>query len=78
MKNKFGIIIIVSIFGCIPPTVENQNNNLDIYGEIEDCEPCPLLLNFASSNYQNQDWRGAVNNYNKLIKFLIILIENSL
>ena len=56
---------IIIIFSCVPLSVETPTADVDVY---EDCEPCPLLLNFASSNYQNRDWRGAVDNYNQLLK----------
>ena len=48
---------------CVPPTTESPSTNAEVYANLEDCEPCLLLLNFASSNYQNRDWRGAINNY---------------
>ena len=54
--------------GCVPPTTESPSTDAEIYANLEDCEPCPLLLNFASSNYQNRDWRGAINNYDQLLK----------
>ena len=54
--------------GCVPPTTESPSTNAEVYANLEDCEPCPLLLNFASSNYQNRDWRGAINNYDQLLK----------
>jgi len=56
------------IIGCVPPTVGTPTADVEVFKDLEDCEPCSLLLNFASSNYQNQDWRGAVNNYNQLLK----------
>ena len=55
---------IIIIFGCVPPSVETPTTDVDL----EDCKPCPLLLNFASSNYQNRDWQGAIDNYNQLLK----------
>ena len=54
--------------GCVPPTTESPSTNAEVYANLEECEPCPLLLNFASSNYQNRDWRGAINNYDQLLK----------
>ena len=59
---------LIILLGCIPPTVETPTADVEMYADLEDCDPCPLLLNFASSNYQNQDWRGAVDNYNQLLK----------
>ena len=59
---------IIIIFSCVPLSVETPTTDVDVYEFWEDCEPCPLLLNFASSNYQNRDWRGAVDNYNQLLK----------
>ncbi|SVB73707.1 uncharacterized protein METZ01_LOCUS226561, partial [marine metagenome] len=57
------------IIGCVPPSVDGPTSNTsNIYDMLEDCEPCPLLLNFASSNYQNQDWQAAIDNYNLLLK----------
>ena len=44
---------------CMPPELGSQtdiNENIELFQDLEDCEPCPLLLNFASSNYSNQDW----------------------
>jgi len=52
----------------VPPSVETPTGDVDVYEDLADCEPCPLLLNFASSNYQNRDWQGAVDNYNQLLK----------
>ena len=54
--------------GCVPLTTESPSTSAEVYANLEDCEPCPLLLNFASSNYQNSDWRGAINNYDQLLK----------
>ena len=59
---------IIVIFGCVPPSTESPSADTDVYENLEDCVPCPLLLNFASSNYQNRDWRGAINNYDQLLK----------
>ena len=59
---------LIIIIGCVPPSFETPTADVNIYEDLADCEPCPLLLNFASSNYQNRDWRGAVNNYNQLLK----------
>ena len=59
---------MIIIIGCVPPSVQTPAADADVYEDLADCEPCPLLLNFASSNYQNRDWRGAVNNYNQLLK----------
>ena len=56
------------MFGCVPPATDSPSADTDVYANLEDCEPCPLLLNFASSNYQNRDWRGAINNYDQLLK----------
>ena len=59
------------IVGCVPPSAEGlsiDSAEIQVFEDLEDCEPCALLLNFASSNYQNQDWRSAVNNYNRLVK----------
>ena len=59
------------VIGCFPP-LENKptsdKGDIDLYSTLEDCDPCPLLLNFASSNYQNQDWRAAIDNYTQLLK----------
>jgi len=69
LKN---IVILVNFFilviGCVPPTENPELAKPDINYDLEDCEPCALLLNFASTNYQNSDWRSAVDNYNQLIK----------
>ena len=59
---------LIIIFGCVPRSVETPTADVEMYTDLEDCDPCPLLLNFASSNYQNRDWQGAVNNYNQLLK----------
>jgi len=59
---------IIVMFGCVPPATDSPSADTDVYANLEDCEPCPLLLNFASSNYQNRDWRGAINNYDQLLK----------
>ena len=68
MSNKLILLIFIILFACVPPSVESTTVDTEIYTNLEDCEPCDLLLNFASSNYQNQDWRGAINNYNQLLK----------
>ena len=62
----FGSIII--LFGCVPPADESLSADVFVYEDLEDCDPCDVLSSFATSNYQNQDWRGAVDNYNKLLK----------
>ncbi|SVD43147.1 uncharacterized protein METZ01_LOCUS396001, partial [marine metagenome] len=55
MNNKL-ILIYMVVIGCFPP-LENKptsdKGDIDLYSTLEDCDPCPLLLNFASSNYQN-------------------------
>ena len=68
MRNKIFLINLIITFGCLPPEVQTESEDLAIYANLEDCEPCKLLLNFASSNYQNGDWQGAINNYNQLLK----------
>lgn len=71
MKYNKILFFIIFFMSCIPPEVDSQtvsNENIELYQNMEDCEPCPLLLNFASSNYSNQDWRSAIDNYNQLLK----------
>ena len=68
MRIKLILWIFIVLLGCVPPSVESTTVDTEVYANLEDCEPCDLLLNFASSNYQNQDWRGAINNYNQLLK----------
>ncbi|MDP6570249.1 MAG: hypothetical protein QGF57_03320 [Candidatus Marinimicrobia bacterium] len=71
MYKSLLIIGMFIFFGCVPPTVESptaDQGSFQIYDDLEDCDPCELLLNFASSNYQNRDWRGAVDNYNQLLR----------
>ena len=67
MKLFLALGSIVILFSCVPPTDEYASSDTVIYKKSEDCEPCALLLNFASSNYQNSDWRSAVNNYTQLL-----------
>ena len=67
--NKYltlGSIII--FFGCVPPADESPSADVFAYEGLDDCDPCNVLSSFATSNYQNQDWRGAVDNYNTLLK----------
>ena len=62
-----GIFILV---GCVPPAPESptvDKSGFHVHKDLDDCDPCDLLLNFASSNYQNRDWRAAVDNYNQLL-----------
>ena len=59
---------IIGLFGCVPPADESPSIDKIGYENLEDCEPCELLLNFASTNYQNRDWRRAVDNYTQLLK----------
>ena len=59
---------IIILFSCIPPVNESPSAADIVYENIEDCEPCELLLNFASTNYQNSDWRSAVDNYTQLLQ----------
>ena len=68
MKIKIVIGCIFLLFGCVPPVEEAPSADVVIYENIEDCEPCELLLNFASTNYQNSDWRSAIDNYTQLLK----------
>ena len=65
MKKIFMISLIV--IGCVPPETESPSMDMVSNAYLEDCDPCDLLLNFASSNYQNSDWRGAVDNYKQLL-----------
>ena len=65
MKNYFFLILF--LIGCVPPTVDPQVGGIESYEE-EDCDtPCEILTSFAASDYQNQDWRSAINNYNELL-----------
>ena len=65
MKNYFFLILF--LIGCVPPTVDPQVGGMESYEE-EDCDtPCEILTSFAASDYQNQDWRSAINNYNELL-----------
>ena len=68
MKKKLTIGSIIILFGCVPPAVESPSADVVVYDNLEDCEPCELLLNFASTNYQNSDWRSAIDNYTQLLK----------
>ena len=68
MKIKIAIGSIILLIGCVPPTDESASADVVIYETLEDCEPCELLLNFASTNYQNRDWRRAVDNYSQFLK----------
>ena len=68
MKKKLTIVSIIILFGCVPPADESPSADMVVYENLEDCEPCELLLNFASTNYQNSDWRSAIDNYTQLLK----------
>ena len=68
MKKKLIIGSIIILFGCVPPADESPSADVVVYDNLEDCEPCELLLNFASTNYQNSDWRSAIDNYTQLLK----------
>ena len=68
MKKKLTIGSIIILFGCVPPADESPSADVVVYENLEDCEPCELLLNFASTNYQNSDWRSAIDNYTQLLK----------
>ena len=68
MKKKLTIGSIIILFGCVPPADESPSADVVVYKNLEDCEPCELLLNFASTNYQNSDWRSAIDNYTQLLK----------
>jgi tetratricopeptide (TPR) repeat protein len=67
LKKKLTIGSIIILFGCVPPADESPSADVVIYENLEDCEPCELLLNFASTNYQNSDWRSAIDNYTQLL-----------
>ena len=68
MKKKLTIGNIIILFGCVPPADEFPSADVMVYENLADCEPCELLLNFASTNYQNSDWRSAIDNYTQLLK----------
>ena len=68
MKKKLTIVSIIILFGCVPPADESPSADVVVYENLDDCEPCELLLNFASTNYQNNDWRSAIDNYTQLLK----------
>ena len=68
MKIKKLLISVIILFGCVPPSIDSESSDIEVYANLEDCDPCPLLLNFASSNYQNRDWQSAINNYNQLLQ----------
>ena len=67
MKKKLTLGSIIILFGCVPPVDESPSADVVLYNNLEDCEPCELLLNFASTNYQNSDWRSAIDNYTQLL-----------
>ncbi len=68
MKKNLTLGSIILLFGCVPPVDESPSADEVVYKNLEDCEPCELLLNFASTNYQNSDWRSAIDNYTQLLK----------
>ncbi len=63
--KKFNVIIglIIFIIGCVPPSdLESGSGMSDV--EIADRNrECDLFLSFATTNYQNRDYSGAVKNY---------------
>ena len=57
--------------GCAPNGIDEQNStkSLGLSGEEleERNDECMLYGSFAASNYQNQDWKSAVDNYKYMI-----------
>jgi tetratricopeptide (TPR) repeat protein len=83
MKTKIFIrqILVISMIStslylvdCAPPETskpDEQEGAITAEQAYQDSirhARCDLYLSFAYSYYQNQDWRGAINNYKKMIK----------
>ena len=51
------ITYMILLTNCLPPSVDAPHSDSIQHSlDFEDCDPCDLILNFASSNYQNRDW----------------------
>ena len=76
---KLALVALVSIFAgtylinCIPPAAETSSEEALLEASEKARQDslrrtkCELYLSFAYSYYQNQDWKGAADNYRKMI-----------
>jgi len=74
---------IIVMFGCVPPATDSPSADTDVYANLEDCEPCPLLLNFASSPIIKIGIGGeqliiTINYSNAIVEKLILKIHLSI
>ena len=62
------LLLGLMVFSCVPQgEMVSMPSNTTLYDE--DCEDCELLIyNFASSNWDNKDYKSAVKNYEQAIK----------
>ena len=62
---------LIIIFGCVPPSTETSITNVKQYKYDEECDdlpPCNVILSFADTGFQGNDWRKSIDNYNDLFK----------
>jgi tetratricopeptide (TPR) repeat protein len=53
---------------CVPPATDSGEETVVQKPAVNiDREKCDLYLNFAWGYYQNQNWRGAIKNYQKML-----------
>ncbi len=70
MMKKYLFILSILYFACVPIDEEQVSPYADSDESFieEECdEPCELLISFGSTNYTNQDYSGAVENYRDAI-----------
>lgn len=72
---KWVSILLLSVYlvNCVPPTDTSEDQKVKsaettTHTPLADHSQCDLLLSFAYSYYQNQNWRGAIDNYRKMIE----------
>ena len=69
MENKFILMCIIIIIGCVPPSMETPTADVEVYVNLEECDdlpPCNAQLSISSGYIQTHEWRQAIDNYKKL------------
>ncbi|MDD5764905.1 MAG: hypothetical protein PHW79_01450 [Candidatus Marinimicrobia bacterium] len=70
------LVCCVALVSCVPPTTDTSETQKSKAASpaapaapVADHSKCDLHLSFAYSYYQNQNWKGAIENYKKMVEY---------
>ena len=66
MNLKYFKVLIAMFIACVPPE-DMENSSLSQEKKEELNKECNIYLSFATTNYQNRDFSGAIENYSEVI-----------